>query len=230
MEAIAQRDDARSSLDRLNRLKQLQRKSAGESTGRQLDRRRAEKEADVIAELMPSSTLSAQLDTVNRLLHVLCQADFTEEDAEIARAIKSHDQGVAIIRTLEQACATRWLVPPTEEQWLDIKRRRKEDEEFESRQLKRAQAAERSEGGDRILRGMPIHESERAWVIGMLEAIDAAERDRVRTAWLEIYNDSTHALEGDRYREANLYLLREAMNSNPNAARATVKSTTGKKR
>ena len=229
MEAIAQRDDSRSSLDRLNRLKQLQRKSAGESTGRQLDRRRAEKEADVIAELMPSSTLSAQLDTVNRLLHVLCQADFTEEDAEIARAIKSHDQGVAIIRTLEQACATRWLVPPTEEQWLDIKRRKKEDEAFELRQLQRNQVAARSDGADRLLRGMPVHESERAWVIGMLESIDAAERDRVRSEWLAIYNGSAHALEGDRYREANLHLLREAMHSNPEAARATAKSTKGKK-
>lgn len=229
MEALAQRDSARSSLDRLNRLKQLQRKSAGDTAGRQIDRRRAEKEADIIAELMPTSTLSAQLDRVNQLLHVLTQADFTEADAEAVRAIKSHDQGLAVIRTLEEACAARWLVPPSNEAWIEIKKREKEDMEFEARQAKRTLAAQRANTGERLLKGLPIHESELGWVKGMLEAVDATERDRVRAEWLQIYNDTRLPLEGDRYREANLHLLREAMKASPESARAVAKATTGKK-
>ena len=232
MEALASpdtREASRSSLDRLSRLKQLQKKSAGESSGRQLDRRRAEKEADVIAELMPSSTLSAQLDRVNQLLHVLTQADFTAEDAEAVRSIKSHEQGVAIIKTLEEACASRWLVPPTNEEWLFIKKHQKEDADFAERQARRELAAQRADTGERLLKGLPIHESELGWVKGMLEAVDAVERDRVKAEWLQIYNDASLPLEGDRYREANLHLLREAMKASPESARAVAKATTGKK-
>lgn len=229
MEALASRETNRSSLDRLNRLKQLQKRSAGESNGRQLDRRRAEKEADVIAELMPSSTLSAQLDRVNQLLHVLVQADFTAEDAEAVRSIKSHEQGVAIIKSLEAACASRWLVPPTNEEWISIKKHQKEDADFDERCARRALAAQRADTGERLLKGLPIHESELGWVKGMLEAVDATERDRVKAEWLAIYNDTRLPLEGDRYREANLHLLREAMQASPEAARAVAKATTGKR-
>lgn len=229
MEAVASRETNRSSLDRLGRLKQLQKRSAGESSGRQLDRRRAEKEADVIAELMPSSTLSAQLDRVNQLLYVLMQADFTAEDAEAVRSIKSHEQGLAIIKSLETACASRWLVPPTNEEWISIKKHQKEDADFEERRIRRELAAQRANTGERLLKGLPIHESELGWVKGMLEAVDATERDRVKAEWLAIYNDTRLPLEGDRYREANLHLLREAMRASPESARAVAKATTGKR-
>lgn len=229
MNVLETANSTRTSLDRLNRLKQLQRKSAGDSSGRQIDRKRAEKEADIIAELMPSSTLSAQLDRVNQLLHVLVQADFTADDAEAVRAIKSHEQGVAIIKSLEAACASRWLVPPTNDEWISIKRHQKEDGDFAERQARRELAAQRADTGERLLKGLPIHESELGWVKGMLEAVDAPERDRVKTEWLAIYNNTSLPLEGDRYREANLHLLREAMKSSPDAARAVAKATTGKR-
>lgn len=225
--------DALNALERLNRLKRLQRKSAATAGTRRNDREHARRDAElvaeVVAELPADDALAAHLDTIERLLYVLCRHGvFQDEDARMARGARSIPEAAGMVSTLSIACELADLRAPSEADWLDIKKRQLEDKAFEERREARAQAALRKDTTAQMLQGLPVHEAERQWVSAMLEALPAPSREAARRRWIEIYEDESRgARESDRYREANLSLLRAASRANPDAAAAVARRTRG---
>ena len=173
--------DARDSLqatERLRRLKQIQRKSASASRGRQVDRQQQVREAEVVEQLRPEGNLASQCDRIERLLHALRQdADFTDEDVQVVRAgVRNEEEASATVRLLTEACYRAGARVPDDIDWLAIKKHQAEDVEYAERRAQRAQAAARADTTTQMLQGLPVHDGERRWVAAMLESLSTLGR------------------------------------------------------
>lgn len=210
-------------LERLNRLKTVQGKRAGAASARRVDQASEARRKEEEETLTPTGEIERIRDDIARLMHVLRKHDFTEEDARTVERISTLDEAKGIRYVLQEALESRSLQLPDDEDWMVVKRMAMEDRAHQERVRQREEARVAKIPHRHLVEQMAIQEYDLPWVATMLDALPPGDRQNAVDGWNARHNDHSIAREGDRYREANIYLMGLAVESNPSVVRALQK-------
>lgn len=212
-------------LARVERMIQIQRSAGMQTHDRQGDRRREAQRRDEANALMPEAEIERLKDDLKRLMFPLVRhAGWTKEDVSIVMRIDKVSDAVAMVRTLEDALYREGLSAPSKEAWMSMRLSREQEVQVRTRKTMREEAMAREMTTlDNMLKGLPFHPEDRVWAVSMFEIVPDNERDAVRQSWMTQYQDTSLSRESDRYREANLLLLKAAKNADAARYQATAK-------
>lgn len=212
-------------LDRIERMMKIQRSAGMQTHDRQSDQRRDAQRKEAADSLMPETELERLKDDLKRLMFPLVRhAGWAKEDVSIVMRIDKVSDALAMIRTLEDALYREGLSAPSKEAWMSMRLNREQEVQARTRkEMREAARAREMETLDVMLKGLPFHPDDRAWAVSMFEIVPEHERDEVRKTWMSQYQDPSLQRESDRYREANLILLKAAKASDAARYQATAK-------